>query len=153
MRKFFASAFGLSLTASLILGAAFAWSASTSAPFTTTTGTVSIAFDHAAAGPHVVYNGGGWAEVREGNFRNTTPANPGVALQLKSGSITGITTPAHPGCAGLMTGAVNITNGAFVSPGGWTGGWWEAFLKLDGDIWNVCQNQAVDYTVNLVAGT
>lgn len=153
MRKIFASAFGLSLTAALVLGAAFAWSASTSGNFSSTTGQVSIGFNNYAAGPDVVYDGAGWANVEFGDFQNLTPANPGLALHLTGGSITGISTPSFPGCAGLMTGAVNITDGSFVNPGGYVGGQWKAYLQMTGDVGDVCQNRGVNYTVNLVAGS
>ncbi|HSW41817.1 MAG TPA: hypothetical protein VLM76_04855 [Patescibacteria group bacterium] len=152
MRKFFASAFGLSLTAAIVLGVAFAWSASASRDFASQTGQVSIKIDDAWAGTQVVYDGGGWAHVMTGNFANITPANPGLPLQLTGGSITNITTPGHPGCAGLMSGAVNITGPSFVAPQS-VGGGWAAFLRMDGDVGNACQNQVVNYTVNLVAGS
>jgi hypothetical protein len=153
VRKFFASAFGFSLTAALVLGAAFAWSANTSGNFSTTTGTVSIGFYNYAAGPDLVYDGGGWANVEYGDFQNTTPANPGLALHLTGGSIPVITTPSVPGCAGLMTGLVNITDGSAVLPGGYVGGQWKAYLSLTGDVANACQGTPVNYTVNLVAGS
>lgn len=149
MRKFFASAFGLSLTAALVLGAAFAWSASTSGNFNAAMGTVSIGFHNYAPTGNAIYDGAGLTVVETGDFLNNTPTNPGLALHLLSGSITGVSAS---GCEAYMGSGVGITDGSFVNPGGNWGGGWAASLSIVGSP-DVCQGVGVNYSVNLVAGS
>ena len=149
MRKFFASAFGVSLTAALVLGAAFAWSASTTGNFNSGMGTVSIGFWNYAPSGLAIYDGAGYTVTETGNFQNLTPANPGLNLQLTSGSISGISAS---GCQTWMGGDVLITDSSMVAPGGNVGGGWAARLYISGSP-DVCQGVGVNYNVNLVAGS
>ena len=149
MRKFFASAFGLSATAALVLGAAFAWSANTSGSFPAAMGTASIAFHNYASTGNVLYDGAGLTAVETGDFMNTTPLNPGLQLKLTGGSIGTISAS---GCEAYMAGGdVVITDGSLVLPGGNWGGGWQARLIIAGSP-DTCQGVPVSYTVNLIAG-
>ena len=152
MRKFFASAFGLSLTAALVLGVAFAWSTSGQRSFSNEMGTISIAVpDSPSYNDNIVYDGAGWIPVSYGTFKNTTPANPGVSLHLTGGDV--VVTWAELGCNAWMAGKLDVDGSLWAAPGATASGTpWIANLRIDGSP-DACQGQDLDYTVNLVAGS
>lgn len=152
MRRFFASAFGVSLTASLVLGAAFAWSTMGQGSFSNEMGTISIDVPAASSyADNIVYDGVGWIPVSYGTFQNTTPANPGVNLHLVGGDVA--VTWAELGCNAWMSGKLDVDTNQWAAPGGGvSANAWVASLRIDGSP-DACQGQSLNYTVNLVAGT
>jgi hypothetical protein len=151
MRKRFGLVFFMSLFLTLAIGAAYAWTASTSGSFSASAGTVSMAFDSYAGTGYQVYPTNNWIDVEYGNFKNTTPANPGLPLQLTGGTVSNIASDSD--CEAYMGGQVVITDASFVAPGGYTGGQWYVQLYMVPSTPNYCQGDSISYDLNLTAGS
>jgi len=145
MRKFFASAFGLTATLAIVAGLVFAWTGTASAPAGSPSviGSVNVSLViDAYTGNPLLPN----VSVKTANGRVAN--NTGVPVAMTSGSITGINVPANTGCNPYVSGSVTITNSSAIATGT-TGGGWDSYLALANDTPNPCQGKGVDYTINV----
>jgi hypothetical protein len=145
MRKFFASAFGLTATLAIVAGLVFAWTGTASAPAGSPSviGSVNVALViDSYTGSPLLPNVS--TKTATGRVYNAT----GVAIALTNGNITGINVPGNTGCNPYVSGSVNVTNTGPVLNFG-TGGAWDSYLALAGDTPNPCQGLGVDYTINV----
>lgn len=145
MRKFFASAFGLSATLALVAGLVFAWTgtASQQAGTPSVIGSVNVSLQiDSYTGNQLLPNVN--TKTATGRVNNNT----GVAIALTSGNISGINVPANTGCNPYVSGSVVITDSGPVLTGT-AGGAWDSYLALAGDTPNSCQSLGVDYTINV----
>jgi hypothetical protein len=145
MRKFFASAFGLSATLALVAGLVFAWTgtASQQAGTPSVIGSLNVAVSIDGYTGTVLLPGVN-TKTASGKVANNT----GVPIALTGGSISGINVPANTGCNTYLTGSIVITNGAAV-PTATIGGGWDSYLNLSSTTHNACQGLGVDYVINL----
>ncbi len=145
MRKFFASAFGLTATLAIVAGLVFAWTGTASAPAgaPSVIGSVNVSLViDAYTGSPLLPNVN--VKTAYGRVANST----GVPVAMTSGNITGINVPANTGCNPYVSGSVVITNSGAIANGS-TGGGWDSYLQLAGDTPNPCQGKGVDYTINV----
>ena len=88
MRKIFGLTFAFSAILALIVGVAFAWTASTAAtPSSATGGTLSVAPYGAAGTNNQLYPTGNPISVLTGAIQNNTLANPGVSVYITGGTV------------------------------------------------------------------
>jgi hypothetical protein len=144
MRKFFASAFGLSATLALVAGLVFAWTGTASSPASPSfIGSVNVALViDAYTGNPLLPNVN--AKTAAGRVANNT----GIPIALTSGSVSGVNVPANNGCNPYVSGSVVITDGSGF-PTATIGGGWDSYLALASDTPNACQTLGVDYTINV----
>lgn len=144
MRKFFGSAFALSLTAALVVGLAFAWTGTASSPASPSTigsVNVSLQIDSYTGLPLL-------PSVNQKTASGRVNNNTGVPVGITGGSITGINVPGNTGCNGYVSGSVVDTDSSAIATGT-TGGGWDSYLALLSTTPNACQNLGVDYTINV----
>lgn len=149
MRKFFASAFGLTATLAIVAGLVFAWTGSDDIQaLQTSTGSVSItAVQNSGPGPALLP---GASSVQAGGYITN---NTGVPVYISGGNIVSVATNPVGGCAGWVDPqSVVVTDSSSVGPGG-SGGAWQAWLGLHSATPDVCQSQAVDFVVRIFAST
>jgi hypothetical protein len=144
MRKFFASAFGLSATLALVAGLVFAWTGTASGPASPSyMGNVTAYLSIDSYTGNVLLPNVN-AKTASGSVYNNT----GIPIALTGGSITGINVPGNSGCNGYITGSVGITVAGPVAHATYGGGW-ESFLLLANNTHQDCQGLGVDYTINV----
>ena len=111
MRRFLASAFGLSATLALVAGLVFAFTGTASqqagTPSVIGTVNVSLQIDSYTGSPLLP---GTNTKTATGRVNNNT----GVAIALTSGNISGINVPANTGCNAYLSGSVTAP-GAFTA--------------------------------------
>jgi len=148
VRKIFGLTFAFSAILALIVGVAFAWSASTAATTSSATGgTLSVAPYGAAPTSNQLYPTGNPIAVLTGQIQNNTPANPGVNVMINS---------SNPGAVVLAntcasSGQVVATDTSQVAPGN-AGGGWEVDLTMPGNAPDSCKGAPLPfaYTINVV---
>ncbi len=157
MRKFFASAFGLTLTIALAVGVVLAWSgqATNVAPYTAQAGSISVSLAEVNSVNNTVYPTGSATKVLTGKIANNT-GNPGVPVWISSGSVA-VTNAGVAACdsfrvGGGITGSVTPTDQGYVNPGT-QGGAWDAFLKMNTNAPEECQGQTLTYNVTINVNT
>ena len=140
MRKLFMSIIGISAILTLALGVAFAWSAST-APYAATAqaGALSVALFNVNATANELYPTNTPIDVLTGGITNNTPANPGIPVYVKDGSVSSTNT-----C--LSAGSLTPNNQAWVAPGQ-SGDLWTVALTMPAGAPDSCQGTAVAYQV------
>jgi hypothetical protein len=146
MRKLFLAIMSVSALAVLLGGVAVAWSTTASAGYTSSAGSLNVGIYNAAYTGQQVYPTGNWIPVVTGEVINNTTANPGIAVQVAGGTVTGIS---QCDGANLIVGQVLTTNNSWVAPGGYAGGGWEADLAMPAAASNSCQGFGINYTVNV----
>jgi hypothetical protein len=149
MRKLFLTIMSVSAAAVLLGGIAFAWTTTASGGYTTATGSLNVSLYNVAYTGNVLYPTGAPIEVVAGQIQNNTPANPGIAVRITGGNITGISAPA----CGVSDGGVGVTNGSWVAQGGNYGGGWAAYLTMWTGAPDSCQGGSISYTVNIDVNT
>jgi hypothetical protein len=145
MRKLFLAIMSVSAVAVLLGGVAFAWTTTASGGYTTATGSLNVSLYNVAYTSNVLYPTGAPIEVVTGEIINNTPNNPGIAVRITDGNITGISAPE----CGVSDGGVAVTNGNPVAAGGNYGGGWAAYLKMWTGAPNSCEGGSISYTVNI----
>jgi hypothetical protein len=145
MRKFFASAFGLSATLALVAGLVFAWTGTASAPAgqSSTIGSVNVALWVDAYTGNTLLPGVN-TKTAYGRVTNTT----GVQVYMTGGSITNIDVPSNGGCEPYISGSVVITDNSWIAHNT-TGGGWDSYLALASNTHQDCQLLGVNYTINV----
>lgn len=146
MRKFFASAFGLSATIALVAGIAFAWTGTASAPAAPSyigSLSVSLAIQSYTGSPLLPNLN---VKTASGAVNNNTGVP--IALVQAGSDVSLINVPGNTGCNPYVDGSVVVTNTGPV-PTASTGGAWDSYLILAADTPNPCQGLGVDYTINV----
>ena len=149
MRKLFLAIMSVSAVAVLLGGVAFAWTTTASGGYTTATGSLNVSLYNVAYTGNVLYPTGAPIEVVAGEIQNNTPANPGIAVRITGGTVTGISAPA----CGVSNGGVGVTDGSWVAAGGYAGGGWAAYLTMPNWAPDSCQGGSISYTVNVNVDT
>ena len=150
-RKLFAAVFAVSLLTALVIGAALAWAGSASGNYSSTAGTISVALYSVDATGNAVYPTATHIAVLTGGIQNNTPANPGIAVQVRDGVNAGsVTSIAALGCQAWLSGDVDRLDGAFINAGGYNAdNLWQAWLQMNTDCPDSCQGVTINYDVTV----
>ncbi len=164
MRKLFATTFGLSALLALLIGAAvYAWTGSANGNFNATTGRLGpFALANFSNTGNQVFPTGDFINEQNGQIRNNTSANPGIAVHITGGSVSNVSSSSvqcnsfiandglgKPG----IDGQVRVTDSSNVGPGGQAGGGWGADLRMKTNAPVDCQAQLLSYTVTVNVAT
>ena len=161
MRKLFGSVFALSLTLSLVLGAALAWTGSTSGTLTTRAGSVSVALANVVSLANIngdaLYPGGTVMDYH-GQIQNNTPANSGLKVRMRGGAVSNFGQTGDGTCdawvaSHLVGNFWPDPTTTFVDPGGAVGSeWWtQVFMPFDAP--DACQGKPVSCDLMVAVDT
>ncbi len=151
MRKVFGSVFLVTTMLAAIVGVGIAWTSSATGSATASAGSLSVALDSSNSGygptANQVYPSGLWTNVFEGQIKNNTPANPGIAVSITGGSVA-VTGTSNGGCNwSTISGNLDVTGPGPIAAGGAIGGQWFAQLNMSGAANDSCQGNTISYNV------
>lgn len=154
MRKIFIGTMLASLLSAIVIGGALAWTGSTTASYSTSSGAISVAIAGAGSTGNQIYPTGSNIPLVTGAIQNNTAANPGVNVAITGGTLTnflsnGGVCNAWLALPGAWTGSVTVTDGSGVAPGGAVGGGWSAGVSVYPTMDNDCQNRPFTYDVTI----
>ncbi len=161
MRRLYAAVFGIAALAVLLIGGVLAWTGSASGKFSAQTGKIEVELANFSNTGNKVVPSGNFINEQNGQIRNKTSANPGIAVHITGGSVSDISSNGadcnkfiandglgKPG----VDGQVRATGTGDVSPGA-VGGAWSADIRMKTGAPDDCQERTLSYTVTVNVAT
>ena len=149
MRKLFIGTIVVSLLGALVIGAALAWTGSTTGSGSATAGGVGVTFNNWVPTGNPVVPNDNWIQVADTGFTNTGD----ITVHATGGSVSGIDVPGGGACNDNLLGAVNVSDGSNVLPGNSIGDAYDVFLKMDTLAEDDCQGDTINYSVTIDVST
>jgi hypothetical protein len=143
MRKLFIGTIVVSLLGALVIGAALAWTGSVNGSSSATAGTVGVAFYNWAPTGNLVIPNDSYIKVADSGFTNT-----GNITVHATGGLVGTIWGAGA-CDDDISGAVNVSDGSAIAPGGSIDDAYDIFLKMSSGAEDSCQGATINYKVTI----
>lgn len=149
MRKLFIGTIVVSLLGALVIGAALAWTGSAKGPASATAGTVGVEFYNWQPTGNPVIPNDSYIKIADSGFHNTGD----IAVHATGGLVDNIWVAGASACNDDISGAVNVSDGSAVAPGGYIADAYDIFLYMGAGAEDSCQGATINYDVTINVGT